>query len=99
MDGEEYRSQVLKNIIYTVDLAECSVRQLILPDMPPHEKLFYYQKAAALLETVLDGKYAAFMIRRFFPTMPRSQRYTFNSDKRTERKNTSTGLLRRWKSI
>jgi len=60
MDGEEYRSQVLKNIIYTVDLAECSVRQLIQPDMPPQEKLFYYQKAAALLETVLDGKYAGF---------------------------------------
>ena len=60
MDGEEYRSQVLKNIIYTIDLAECSVRQLILPDMPPQEKLFYYQKAAALLETVLDGKYAGF---------------------------------------
>ena len=60
MDGEEYRAQVLKNIIYTVDLAESSVRQLILPDMPPQEKLFYYQKAAALLETVLDGKYAGF---------------------------------------
>ena len=60
MDGEEYRSQVLKNIIYTVDLAECSVRQLVLPDMPPQEKLFYYQKAVALLETVLDGKYAGF---------------------------------------
>ncbi len=60
MDGEEYRSQVLKNIIYTIDLAECSIRQLILPDMPPEEKLFYYQKAARLLETVLDGKYAGF---------------------------------------
>ena len=60
MDGQEYRSQVLKNIIYTIDLAECSVRQLILPDMPPQEKLFYYQKAAMLLETVLDGKYAGF---------------------------------------
>ena len=58
MGDEEYRSQALKNIIYTIDLAECSVRQLILPDMPLQEKLFYYQKAAALLETVLDGKYA-----------------------------------------
>ena len=28
--------------------------------MQPQEKLFYYQKAAALLETVLDGKYAGF---------------------------------------
>ena len=60
MEEEEYRSQVLKNIIYMVDLAECSVRQLIMPDMPPEEKLFYYQKAAELLETVLDGKYAGF---------------------------------------
>ena len=60
MEDEEYRSQVLKNIIYTIDLAECSVRQLILPDMPLEEKLFYYQKAATLLETVLDGKYGGF---------------------------------------
>lgn len=59
-DGEKYRAQVLKNIIYTVDLAECSVRQLVTPDMPPEERLFYYQKAAALLETVLDGRYAGF---------------------------------------
>lgn len=60
MEGEEYRSQVLKNIAYTVDLAECSVRQLISVDMTPCEKLFYYQKAAALLETVLDGKYGGY---------------------------------------
>ena len=60
MEGEKYRAQVLRNIIYTIDLAECSVRQLIEPDMPIAEKLFYYQKAAALLETVLDGKYAGF---------------------------------------
>ena len=49
MDGEEYREQILKNIIYIIDLAECSIRQLILPDMPLEEKLFYYQKAATLL--------------------------------------------------
>ncbi|MBQ8861644.1 MAG: helix-turn-helix transcriptional regulator [Clostridia bacterium] len=60
MEGEEYRAQILKNIIYTVDLAECCVRQLITRDMPPQEKLFYYQKAATLLETVLDDKYAGF---------------------------------------
>ena len=60
MNEDEYRGRVLKNIIYTVDLAECSVRQLIIPDMPIEEKLFYYKKAAALLETVLDGKYAGF---------------------------------------
>ena len=60
MEGEEYRTQLLKNIIYEIDCVECCVRQLILPDMPLEEKLFYYQKAAALYETVLDGKYAGF---------------------------------------
>ena len=60
MDGEEYREQILKNIIYIIDLAECSIRQLILPDMPLEEKLFYYQKAAELYEVVLDDKYAGF---------------------------------------
>jgi len=60
MEGEEYRSQVLKNLIHTIDMSEVSIRQLILPDMTPQEKLFYYQKAAALYETVLDGKYAGF---------------------------------------
>jgi signal peptidase I len=48
MEGEEYREQVRKNLIYLIDLGECSVRQLILPDMPPEETLFYYEKAAAL---------------------------------------------------
>ena len=28
--------------------------------MSPEEKLFYYQKAAALYEVILDGKYAGF---------------------------------------
>ena len=60
MEGEEYRAQLLKNIIYTIDLTECSVRQLIRPEMSNEEKLFYYQKAAALYETILDGKYAGF---------------------------------------
>lgn len=60
MDIEEYHLQMQKNIIYLIDLAECSVRQLIRPDMPPEEKLFYYQKAAALYETVLDRQYAGF---------------------------------------
>ena len=46
MEGEEYRAQILKNLIHEIDRAECCVRQLITPDMPPEEKLFYYQKAA-----------------------------------------------------
>ena len=60
MEGEEYRTQLLKNIIYSIDGTECSVRQLILPNMSDEEKLFYYQKAAALYEVVLDDKYAGF---------------------------------------
>jgi tetratricopeptide (TPR) repeat protein len=60
MEDEEYRKQLLENILYLTDLAECSIRQLILPEMPSEEKLFYYQKAAALYETVLDGKYGGF---------------------------------------
>ena len=60
MDGEENKNQILNNIIYIIDLAECSIRQLIRPDMPIEEKLFYYQKAAELYEVVLDGKYAGF---------------------------------------
>ncbi len=60
MEGEEYREQIRNNLIYLIDLAECSVRQLMQSDMPPEEKLFYYQKAAALYETALDGKYAGF---------------------------------------
>lgn len=58
MEGEEYREQLLKNLIYLIDLAECSVRQLILPDMSLEEKLYYYQKSAMLYETVLDNKFA-----------------------------------------
>lgn len=60
MNSDDYHSQMKKNIIYLIDLAECSVRQLILPNMTSKEKLFYYKKAAALYETVLDDKYAGF---------------------------------------
>ena len=60
MNGEEHRIQVRKNLINLIDMAECSIRQLILPEMPPEEKLFYYMNAAALYETVTDGKYAGF---------------------------------------
>ncbi len=57
MDGEEYRQQLKNNIRYMIDLAECSIRQLILPEMSPEDKIFYYRKAAALYEAVLDGQY------------------------------------------
>lgn len=60
MTEDEYRSQMKYNIMYTVDLAECAIRQLIKPEMLPTEKLFYYKKAAALYEVILDGKYGGF---------------------------------------
>ena len=40
-----------------VSQAEVSVRQLITPDMQPHQQLFYYEKAAGLYEVLLDGRY------------------------------------------
>lgn len=52
--------QIKKNILYTIDLAECGIRQLIYSEMSCEEKLFYYKKAANLYETVLDGKYGGF---------------------------------------
>ena len=55
--GEEYTSQVKQNIFYAVDICECAVRQLITDRMPIEEKIHCYQKAAALYDTVLDGKY------------------------------------------
>ncbi len=60
MDAAEYRAQMKQNVIYLTDLAECAIRQLILPEMTPEEKMFYYRKAAALYEAVLDGKYGGF---------------------------------------
>ena len=58
MESAEYRAQIQKNLIYEIDGAECCIRQLITDNMTLEEKLFYYQKAAALYEVVLDGKYA-----------------------------------------
>jgi len=57
MSKEEYREQTKKNIFYLIDVAECAIRQLLRPEMTDQEKVFYYKKAAALYETVLDGKY------------------------------------------
>ena len=60
MEGNEYRRQIQENILHLTDLAECSIRQMIRSDMPSEEKLFYYRKAAALYETVLDDRYGGF---------------------------------------
>lgn len=60
MDDEEYREQTKKNIVYLADLAECAVRQLIRPETDASERLYYYKKAAALYEIILDGKFGGF---------------------------------------
>ena len=60
MVGDEYHSQLKKNLIRLIDMAECTVRKLISPDMPLDVKLEYYMKAASLYEIVLDNKYAGF---------------------------------------
>lgn len=60
MDDETYRKQLKWNIPYCVNLAECSIRNLISDDMTSEEKLFYYKNAAKLYECVLDGRFAGF---------------------------------------
>ena len=57
MEGEAYHRQVKETLTYMVSQAEVSVRQLITPDMPPRQQLFYYEKAAGLYEVLLDGRY------------------------------------------
>lgn len=60
LEGEALRDQIKKNMSYLVDLAECSVRQLIPENASAHEKLFYYKKAAAFYEILLDGRFGGF---------------------------------------
>lgn len=43
-----------------VDMAECAIRQLVVPGMDPRDKLYFYEKAAALYEVILDGKFGGF---------------------------------------
>lgn len=54
---EQYHAQVKQNIFHSIDICECAVRQLVLEEMPLEEQLYYYKKAAALYEIVLDDKY------------------------------------------
>ncbi len=60
MSGDEYINQLRENIMRTIDIAECSIRQLIKEPMSYEERLFYYKKAAALYEIVIDDKFAGF---------------------------------------
>lgn len=60
LEDSDLSNQIKQNILYTIDLAECGIRQLISSEMTDAEKLFYYKKAASLYEIVLDGKYGGF---------------------------------------
>lgn len=92
MTDDEYRSQLKKNLIQLVDMAECTVRQLISPDMPLDVRLEYYKKAAALYEIVLDNKYAAFSTRRCSPITVKSPRFIYVSDSAARRTSISNAL-------
>ena len=59
-DGEEYDLQAKKNIINMVDTIECTVRSFKDKTDSLEKKLFYYKKAAAFYEIVLDGKFGGF---------------------------------------
>ncbi len=60
LKDDAFDRQLKHNIFYTIDLTECAIRQLITPEMSAEEKLYYYKKAAALYEIVLDDKYGGF---------------------------------------
>ncbi|MBE6712712.1 MAG: helix-turn-helix transcriptional regulator [Ruminococcaceae bacterium] len=52
--------QIKSNIIYTIQLAECAIRQLIHNNTLPEEIIFLRKKCVALYETVLDHKFGGF---------------------------------------
>lgn len=60
LEEEEAFLQIRKNIIRCIDIAECAVRQLIKKEMPAEEKLFYYKKASALYEVILQDGFGGF---------------------------------------
>ncbi len=57
---EESRTQIGHNLIYTMQLSENAIRQLITDQMDDEEKLFYYKKAACMYELILEDKFGGF---------------------------------------
>ena len=57
LNEEEGRTQDLKTLIHLIIHAAQIIRRFAKPDMPPEKQLYYFQKAAALYETILEGKY------------------------------------------
>ncbi len=60
MTEEECLPKTKMTVCRAVDIAECAIRQLVVPGMEPRDKLYYYEKAAALYEVILDGKFGGF---------------------------------------
>ncbi len=58
LSEDAYVEQLKKSILYSVDIAECAVRQMVSSNMSCDEKLYLYKRAAALYEAVLDGRFA-----------------------------------------
>lgn len=59
-EEDEAFLQIRKNIMRCIDIAECAIRQLVKNEMPTEEKLFYYKKAAALYEVLLQDSFGGF---------------------------------------
>ncbi len=57
---KERTVQVQRNLMLIMGLVEHCILRLIRDDMSDEEKLYYYKTAAAVLEPILDGKYAGF---------------------------------------
>jgi len=59
-EEEEAFLQIRKNIMRCIDIAECAIRQLIKKEMRSEEKLFYYKKATAMYEVILQDGFGGF---------------------------------------
>ncbi len=57
---EELIPRTKMTVCRAVDIAESAIRQLVLPGLDPRDKLYYYEKAAALYEVLLDGRFGGF---------------------------------------
>ena len=58
---EELNPEYMKYHVFSaLDKAEACIRQLVSPDMTDEEKLYYYEKSAALMELYLEDGYGGF---------------------------------------
>lgn len=57
-DGEVYTAELIKTVMFSVDIIDSSLRQMIQKEMTAKEKLYYYKKSVEIYEVVFDGEYA-----------------------------------------